>query len=139
MKFFFLISLILLISINLVAQENGENKTFKDQTTSLTWQSGENDISRMKFDWATSYCESFQGGGKDGWRLPTVKELLTLIDYKKVDPATTFEFDTIYPSYYWTSDISVSYDQRVWGVNFKNGAVSLYKRTYATYVRCVHP
>lgn len=137
MKKFFLIAIILVVSANLAAQENGENTTLKDPTTGLTWQSGENDTSKMKFDWAKSYCENFQGDGKGGWRLPTVKELVTLINYKKVDPATDFDFETLHHSYYWSSDISVSYDQRIWGVNFKNGAVSLYKRSYSTHVRCV--
>ncbi|MBT4286817.1 MAG: DUF1566 domain-containing protein [Deltaproteobacteria bacterium] len=138
MKKIFFMVLITMIITNIFAQENGENMTLKDQATGLTWQSGENDTSKMKYDWAKSYCESIQIAGKNGWRLPTVKELLTLIDYKKVDPATSLEFETIYPSYYWSSEVTASYDQRIWAVNFKNGAVSPYKRNYSTHVRCVH-
>ena len=135
-KIFFMVFITMFLT-SLYAQENGENMTFTDQTTGLVWQSGENDTSKMKFDWAKSYCESIKFAGKAGWRLPTVKELLTLINYKKVDPATDFEFETIYPSYYWSSEVSASYDQRIWAVNFKNGAVSPYKRSYSTHVRCV--
>ena len=138
MKKFFLLSFILLFSSILFAQDNGEFEILKDSKTGLTWQSGENDTNKMKYDWAVTYCENFQASGLKDWRLPTVKELITLIDYQKEDPATSVEFETINPSYYWSSNLSASYKQRVWGVNFKNGAVSLYKRSYSTHVRCVH-
>lgn len=67
-----------------------------------------------------------------GWRLPTIKELLTLVKYDKVEPACNF-IDTKL-SYYWTSTLCLN---RIWVIDFRFGDTvsKLNGNTY--YVRYV--
>jgi len=56
------------------------------------------------------------------WRLPTVKELVSIVSYhttgKTVD--TTF-FPTIQGTWYWTGTSSYAASNTAWGVNFQSG------------------
>jgi hypothetical protein len=67
------------------------NNTVLDTTTGLMWQqvagSGtgvwENDL---------FYCENLELGAYNDWRLPNTKELVSIIDYEKYDPAINSDF-----------------------------------------------
>lgn len=63
------------------------NGTVTDRATGLTWQQAD---SGRGMDWehALGYCESLSLAGKDDWRLPSVKELQSLVDYSR-SPETT--------------------------------------------------
>jgi hypothetical protein len=68
--------------------------TVYDTKTKLTWQQAS---PSTKYGWtdAKSYCAGLGATlGGTGWRLPTIKELLTIVDYSsQVDPlidATAF-------------------------------------------------
>ncbi len=50
--------------------------TIEDLKTKLVWER-RIEPTAMKFDAAVAHCNQYDGGG---WRLPTVKELLTLVD-----------------------------------------------------------
>lgn len=66
---------------------NGE-KVVVDYRSHLTWQpAAEEETTWLE---ALSYCENSKYAGFDDWRLPNVKELSTLINYDKTNPATDF-------------------------------------------------
>ena len=69
------------------------------------------------------------------WRMPTIKELLSALDYEKCDPATSIEGFT--SSYYWSSSSYVSDSKYAWGVYFKYGGSHYGNKTVEFYVRCV--
>ena len=59
------------------------NGTIKDTVTGLLWQkSTAPGISEGSSTWqqAVDYCDNLTLGGYDDWRLPTIRELSTLID-----------------------------------------------------------
>ncbi len=62
----------------------------------------------------------------DNWRLPNRNELMSIVDYKRFNPAVNTDFfPEIQPSYYWTST-TVSdddYTGNAWVVNMKNGSM----------------
>ena len=66
-------------------QDNGDG-TVTDRAMGLTWQQSDSD---QTHDWlgALKYCESLTLAGHTDWRLPNVKELQSIVDYTKNDPA----------------------------------------------------
>lgn len=69
------------------------------------------------------------------YRIPSMQELFTLIDYSKFDPAT--ELPGMKSFYYWSSSTSAHYPDGAWLVNFFNGSVDASTKTINYYVRCV--
>jgi hypothetical protein len=67
------------------------NGTVRDEATGLVWQ--QTDDSRTR-DWpeALAYCQSLELGGERGWRLPNVKELQSIVDYRRHAPALDERF-----------------------------------------------
>src|SRR4051812_1027133 len=55
------------------------NGTVYDTATTLTWQQAAN-TTGMKWASAGPYCAGLTAPAGGGWRLPTVKELTTLLD-----------------------------------------------------------
>jgi len=122
------------------------DETVTDLATGLMWQQ-QYDYTDY-FDEAVGHCENLTLAGYDDWRLPDIKELVSIVDYGIYWPA----FHTAYFPYpatlpqptFWssTSDASSSvYYHRIWRVDFDLGSVcSLedgYAQTWSGYVRCV--
>jgi len=57
-----------------------------DNLTGLIWARNADMGSTMIWSNALAYCETLTYGGQNDWRLPNVKELLSLIDYRWHDP-----------------------------------------------------
>lgn len=73
-------------------------------------------------------------GLRDGWRLPTIQELITLIDYSRVEPASSFPGMSSH--WYWSSSDAV-YISGVWSVYFNYGNVGNNVKTCTNAVRWV--
>lgn len=103
-----------------------------DNLTGLIWVKS---VSAGKMQWsqAIDYCTSLviwePAGGPfsilyDNWRLPNVKELLSLIDYSNQDPAliTGHPFINVHlDDSYWTSTTYVGDTDYAWNVNINEG------------------
>jgi len=72
-----------------------------------------------------------------GWRLPTMRELLTLVNYEKTDLACDL-IDTE-NSYYWSSTTVAGVIFAAWGINFNNGKDYWSDKANTYFVRCVRP
>ena len=116
-----------------------ESTMIKDPKTNLIWEDNmhveEVKITHIK---AKSYCAELKLGNFGNWRLPTLQELLTIVDYKRYKPALVNGFnysnkDTLY----WSSTPYAKTSDEFWGVSFKDGATSNASETYDRYVRCV--
>jgi hypothetical protein len=122
--------------------------TVKDRFTELTWQR-QPDTKTFTWDGAAKHC---QGLGA-GWRLPGAKELLTLVDPRRVSPAIdTDAFPNTLADKYWSASpqVEVTYPDGASGpvttayheyVDFRDGSPLTDERdqasVHAYHVRCV--
>ncbi len=127
--------------------DNGDG-TIIDNVTGLTWMK---DMGEKKsFDDAFQYAENLELGGYKDWRVPTIKELYSLIQFTgKVKGAKAFDFfiDTDYfehplgeiekgereiDAQTWSSTEYVGRtmrnDETVFGVNFVDGRIKGYPK-----------
>jgi hypothetical protein len=109
----------------------------KDNRTALSWQQT---IDASAYDWsgAKSYCTKLALDG-GGWRLPTYKEALTLIDPTSsnpaIDPST---FPGTPGAWFWTSSPYAGLiANHAWQVFFFDGTSIDEEATKANRVRCV--
>lgn len=79
-------------------------------------------------------------GGVSAWRLPTVKELSTIVNSGKQYPAIHVSyFPHTVSDNYWTSTADVTNRNYAWLVNFDTGLVPYgFNKTDSYYVRAVH-
>lgn len=116
--------------------DNGDG-TITDKDANLIWQKQDNG-KRMKWEEAKKYCNSNEAKlPGDGWRLPTVKELISLIDYERHSPAIDPLFLNTQSSYYWSSSPYAVGSGGAWDVNFGNGYVYWVDRSLGSCVRPV--
>jgi len=111
--------------------------TATDKETGLMWQ--RNTLSSYGFDGAKAHCEGLSIGGFTGWRLPTLQELLTLIDESQTkEPAIdSAAFTDTPPIGFWSSTVYAADPAQVWYVSFYGGLTSLGSKNGSYLVRCV--
>jgi hypothetical protein len=107
-----------------------------DNATGLTWQEPM-DLTRRTQPEARAYCPTLG----TGWRAPTQKELLTLVDPRIASPGPTID-PTFFPlapqDLVWSSSYAAGATGKGWAVNFGSGDASSSVNTTDTYsVRCV--
>lgn len=110
--------------------------TVLDAKTGLVWQRAVDGVNRSREE-AESYCATLELPG-DGWRLPTVMELLTLVDVRRSNPSID---GAVFPGTrieeYWAVPRSAA-PGAGWGVNFHLGSAERQSVANASYqVRCV--
>ncbi len=128
--------------------DNGDG-TVTHSKTGLTWQR-----CAVGQTWNDGGCEgkvteykqtealklTANTGGKTDWRLPTYKELLTIVDYSAHSPAANVVVFPDAPSdYFWTSTqvAGDGYNSYAWYVNFDNGSATYDGKTATHAARLV--
>lgn len=107
-----------------------------DHKTGLVWQKSDDGIKRTWAE-AQEYANTLELGGYNLWRLPTIEELIGLVDYTRANPAINPIFDCR-SNHYWSSSTYAYYQDYAWHVNFYYGYVAAdYKDSSNLYVRCV--
>lgn len=103
----------------------------------LIWQDDSSVISVLKtYKEAKSYCANLTFGGYDDWRLPSIKELLSITDMSTYKPAIKGAFKNIKNNYYWSSTSVASDPSYAWDVLFKNGFDDWSPKSASYFVRC---
>jgi len=130
--------IILIIAMTFSAL-TAEITMIQDPRTNLMWEDTPHvREAKIRQPRAKEYCSELTLGGFNDWRLPSIQELLTIIDYNRVSPAIIKAFSYIEDeSFYWTKTHVADEDDAFWGVNFKRGYSSKASEYYDRYVRCV--
>ena len=100
-----------------------------DNETGLIWQKT---YETKNFSEALSYCENLSYAGHNDWRLPNINELISLINYEEVSPAS--DFPDMPNIIFGSSSI---YYGNVGDVHFDKGEVDRKWWSYTNSVRCV--
>ena len=93
----------------------------------------------LKKDWkhAKGYCQDMILGNKDDWRLPSIKELQSIVSVKQYKPAIKHGFKYVAEDYYWSSSEDISTDGYAWSVAFNYGTTTRDSILNEYGVRCV--
>ena len=114
---------------------NGDG-TVTDTGTGLMWQQSTG--GSMAWDAALTYCESLTLAGHADWRLPNRKELRSIVDYAKYNPAIDVDaFPNTLSSSYWSSTTSAFSSGNAWFVYFYDGYGNYFNKSNVYYVRAV--
>lgn len=121
-----------------------------DNYTALTWQR-QAPATTMTFAAAVAYCSGLSLDSNTTWRVPSYKELLTLVDES---PHLEYQGGALVPVaidghafppptsvdyLYWTSSLSPVDNASAYLVDFKSGiATTGPMQGTSAYVRCVH-
>jgi hypothetical protein len=110
-----------------------DDQSVRDTLTKLVWQ---RQASATSMNWADAktYCANA------GLRLPTVKELLSIVDLTVPSPGPTIDqkaFPSTPASYFWTSSPYAGSSGDAWGVYFFNGYSGYVGVGNSDRVRCV--
>lgn len=129
-------------------RDNGDG-TVTDNNTGLMWQKGFDGGRKHTFAEARAGAASCRTGGHADWRLPTIKELYSLIDFsggmghrppRPYIDTNAFEFiygdesrgERVIDAQYWSATEYVGKTMRgaptVFGVNFADGRIKGYPR-----------
>ena len=118
--------------------DNG-NGTVTDNSTMLMWQQG-TAATMMNWKDALSYCENLSLAGYTDWRLPTIKELHTLVNYSVPYPGpiiNTTYFPNTQASWYCTSTTGGYSSGYEWLVDFSYGDDGSGTKDDVSYARAV--
>jgi len=115
--------------------DNG-NGSVTDNSTGLIWQ--QDHENPLNWESAISFCENLSLSGQSDWRMPSSKELQSLVDYSRSTLAinTTF-FPTAINDSYWTSTNAGTSPSGAWTVGFSDGRIGMRFKTNIAVFRCV--
>ncbi|MBC8420655.1 MAG: DUF1566 domain-containing protein, partial [Desulfobacterales bacterium] len=116
--------------------DNG-NGTVTDLNTGLMWQQGDSqNASSRTWQEAGDYCSGYSLAGHSDWRLPNRRELMSIVDYGRYNPAIdTAYFPNCGSSGYWSDSTYAGDSNQAWAVDFYFGYVL--NKASNNYVRCV--
>jgi hypothetical protein len=111
--------------------------TVRDLATGLRWQ---RILSLRTFSYpsAKEYCSHLDLDGHKDWRLPSMPELVSLVDERTSDPAIdSVAFPKTPAASFWTLSIFGNKGQLAWNVYFDRGRALYGPFTEPRRVRCV--
>jgi hypothetical protein len=115
--------------------DNGDG-TVTDKTTGLMWQQQDDGTGRY---WQSQlqYCAGLSLGGHSDWRLPNIKELASIVDPTRVNPAAFPVFHGFKTGSYGSSTPYKSGGGNYWYIVFSSGYAASTSGGGTTYTRCV--
>ncbi len=117
----------------------GDTAAVVDPHTNLTWQRNDDDIQRA-WQEAKDYCAALRINDQSDWRLPSIRELETTVDFKCANNlcinVTAFPNTELHGSYWTATDDSVD-SGKAWIVTFAGGTSVAGDKSGSAFTRCV--
>jgi len=110
-----------------------------DDKSGLVWQDDQSVSEKSyTYDEALAYCQNLKVDGFTDWRLPTLRELYTIVDLTVNRPALKRGFEIRDDGRYWTSTFFAKDPKKeAWYISFSYGESEPYKKSRLYHVRCV--
>lgn len=127
----------LLLTLSALVSLHAVDVTF-DSGTSLMWQDNK-DVKKSTYTFAQaqSYCKYLVIGEYSDFRVPTLRELQTIVDYRNHNPAMLHGFKNPESDEFWSSTPYVYTNDSLWIVDFKKGSIDTSSERYSKNIRCV--
>ncbi|MBI5495970.1 MAG: DUF1566 domain-containing protein [Deltaproteobacteria bacterium] len=107
-----------------------------DNCTGLHWQQGHD--AGQGWTNAAAYCQNNTAGlSGTNWRLPTIKELQSIVDETVLNPSIDTATFTAVPDCYWSSSKVAGNSGLAWAVFFSSGGTTSFGLANPCRVRCV--
>ncbi|HEY1136601.1 MAG TPA: DUF1566 domain-containing protein [Xanthomonadaceae bacterium] len=107
------------------AKENASEAAKPKATAQLEWSHTLGGGERMSY----AAAEEAVAALGEGWRLPSIQELLSIVDYTRSEPAIDIErFPDTKSGAYWTSTTCAWAPRAAWIVSFHGGDANGYRR-----------
>ena len=118
------------------------NNAVLDKRTGLVWEKSPQTTS-ARWSLARRTCAEKSVGGQKDWRLPSLEELASLVDYSVAPPSLALPsghpFLSIQSSVYWSSTRPGDDPKGSWGVHFGLGGGSTFINwAHSVLAWCVH-
>ncbi len=127
---------------------DNKNGTITDNYTKLIWEkcpeglSGNNcqngSVTLRNWGKSRTECEDLNFAGMIGWRMPTIKELESIVDTSSTNVAINNNFFKGSDDPYWSYSSPQGYPNNQFIVVFSNGTVYLQGENNTAALRCVH-
>lgn len=108
-----------------------------DNDTGLYWVKAPDSTTRLHAN-AVTHCARLDLGNSQTYRLPEVKELISLVDYSQLGPAlpSGHPFSNVQSDRYWSATALALLPPVAWFVLFVNGGVDADIKTSTFFVWC---
>lgn len=128
----------LLLTLTLAASLSAQAGITYDSGTGLLWQDNTN-VTQDRFTYAQAeqFCASLKIGEYSDFRIPTMRELHTIVDYRYHDPAMLKGFKHVESEDFWTSTPYAYRNGDFWTIDFKKGTTEPTGERYSKNLRCV--
>jgi len=110
-----------------------------DEKTGLIWQDNAEVAQKdLNYDEAVAYCQDLNLDGFNNWRLPTLREVYSIVDLSQNRPALKNGFEIRDDGRYWTSTLfAKNPEKEAWYISMRYGEAEAYKKSRIYHVRCV--
>jgi len=123
-----------------IVLSNWNNEAVLDRETGLVWEKNPSTGTRTWYD-ARDRCQTLSVGGRMGWRLPMLEEMMSLVDPNNPggnpDLPPGHPFIDVKSSRYWSATSFANDLNDAWVADFIIGNVFNFGKTTAIYSWCV--
>jgi hypothetical protein len=125
-------------STRFIVLSNWSSAAVLDRETGLVWEQSPSTTGANWYN-QSFHCMNLNTGGRTGWRLPTIQELLSLVDRSQSNPAlpSGHPFGNVQSSNYWSATTLAFGATGAWLVAFNDGNVGTFDKSFGFLAWCV--